>query len=210
VGLVVINIANGPGTDLIPDYQPAIAAARAAGIAVVGYVDAGNGRRSHSDVVADIDQYTDWYAPSGFLFDQAHLADGDVRTYFLPLRDRVKADDPNALVILNPGTSADECIMEIADIVVDFEGSCASYLAPTTAMPRWRHEYRPERFWHIVYDVPAASVQLVVDAAKARRTGWLYTTDQPIDDTSPGGYLYDRLPDAATLNQLEEVLTRRS
>jgi hypothetical protein len=58
--------------------------------------------------------------------------------------------------------------------------------------------------------VPAAAVESVVDAAKARQTGWLYPTDQPIDDTSPGRYLYDRLPDAATLHQLEELLTRRS
>lgn len=210
VGLAVMNIANGPGTERVPEYKSAIAMAGATGIAVVGYVDTDNGRRSHGRVAADIELYNEWYAPAGFLFDQAHLSADDMRTYFAPLRDRVKADDANAILILNPGAPAHESCMEIADIVVDFEGSCDIYLGATTAMPKWRSKYRPDRFWHIVYDVPSASVRSVVDAARARRTGWLYATDQPIDDTSPDMYLYNRLPDAATWHQLEDLLTRRS
>ncbi len=205
VGMVVINMDSGPGKVLLPEYRPAIAAARATGADVVAYVDTDNGKRSHGDVVADIELYRAWYGPVGWFFDQAHVADRDVGAYFSPLCQYVKAIDPKATVVLNAGVYVSEHYMTIGDIVVDFEGPCDRYLSAGPA-PRWRSRYDPSRFWHIVYDVPRTAVHEVVRAAAARRTGWLYVTDQAIDDVERDTYLYGRLPDDATWADLERLL----
>ena len=70
----------------------------------------------------------------------------------------------------------------------------------------WRSKYDPSRFWHIVYDVPSTAVPRVVNTAEVRRTGWLYVTDQAIDDAERDTYLYGRLPDGATWGQLRRLL----
>jgi Spherulation-specific family 4 len=204
--MVVINIADGPGTDLIPEYVPALHAARRAGIDIVGYVDTDNGHRPHSDVLVDIARYQDWYNPNGYLFDRADVAGTDVHRYYAPLRDWVKAYDSSHLCIVNPGVGVDEAFMAVADIVVDFEGPCGQYLIARRSMPKWRSKYEPTRFWHIVYDVPASLLQTVVAVAKDRRAGWVYLTDQPIADAQPGAYLYNRLPNEATWGRLALLL----
>jgi Spherulation-specific family 4 len=205
VGMIVINIDSGPGKAPLPEYRPAIAAARAAGADVVAYVDTDNGKRSHGAVVADIELYRAWYGPVGCFFDRAQLADRDVGAYFASLCQYVKAVDPNSTVVLNAGTYVSEHYLSIGDIVVDFEGPCDRYLSAGAA-PGWRSRYDPSRFWHIVYDVPRTEVQEVVRAAKSRRTGWLYVTDQAIDDAERDTYLYGRLPDDATWGQLGRLL----
>ena len=129
----------------------------------------------------------------------------DVGAYFSPLCQYVKAIDPKATVVLNAGVYVSEHYMTIGDIVVDFEGPCDRYLSAGPA-PRWRSRYDPSRFWHIVYDVPRTAVHEVVRAAAARRTGWLYVTDQAIDDVERDTYLYGRLPDDATWADLERLL----
>jgi len=205
VGMVVINMDSGPGKAPIPEYRPAIAAARAAGADVVAYVDADNGTRSHGEVIADIERYREWYGPVGCFFDRAHVADRDVDAYFSSLCHYVKAIDANSTVVLNAGVYVSEHHMSIGDIVVDFEGPCDRYLSAGAA-PGWRSNYDPSRFWHIVYDVPETAVHDVVRAAAARRTGWLYVTDQAIDNAERDTYLYGRLPDDATWGQLGRLL----
>ena len=107
--------------------------------------------------------------------------------------------------MLNAGTYVSEHYMSVADIVVDFEGPCDRYVSDGPA-PGWRARYDPSRFWHIVYDVPKSAVHEVVCAAVVRRTGWLYVTDQAIDDAERDTYLYGRLPDNVTWRQLRRLL----
>jgi hypothetical protein len=208
--MAVMNLANGPGEERVPEYVPALAAARAAGVDLVAYIDTDNGNRMHTDVLADIALYRAWYGPVGYLLDRADVAADDVNPYYAPLRHHVKGLDANAIFILNAGAHVAECFMDVADIVIDFEGSCDSYLSTATSMPKWRSKYDPARFWHIVYDVPQTSLESVVRKAQARRTGWLYITDQQIDSAVPGSYLYDRLPDEATWHHLAQLLERSS
>jgi len=205
VGMVVINMDSGPGKVPLPEYLPAIAAARANGADVVAYVDTNNGKRSHGEVVAEIERYREWYGPVGCFFDRAHVVDQNVGAYFSSLCGYVKAIDANSTVVVNAGVYVSEPYMSIADIVVDFEGPCDRYVS-AGAPPAWRSKYDPSRFWHIVYDVPSTAVPRVVNTAAVRRTGWLYVTDQAIDDAERDTYLYGRLPDGATWGQLRRLL----
>jgi hypothetical protein len=205
VGMVVINMDSGPGMTPLPEYRPVIAAARATGADVVAYVDTNNGKRSHGEVVADIALYREWYGSVGCFFDRAHVADGDAGAYFSSLCAYVKAIDANCTVVLNAGVYVSEHYMSIADVVVDFEGPCDRYVS-AGAGPAWRSKYDPSRFWHIVYDVPDTAVPQVVHTAAVRRTGWLYVTDQAIDDAERDTYLYGRLPDYATWRHLRRSL----
>ena len=209
VGMVVINIDSGPGSAPIPEYRPALAAARATGADVVAYVDTDNGKRSHGEVVADIERYREWYGPVGCFFDRAHVAECDVGPYFSSLYEYVKAADPQSTVVLNAGVSVSERYMSVADVVVDFEGPCHRYVSAAPA-PAWRSRYDPSRLWHIVYDVPPGAVDEVVCAAAARGTGWLYVTDQAIDHPGQDTYLYGRLPDETTWGHLRRLLNTGS
>jgi len=205
-GLVVMNIADGPGPLFIPEYADAIASARRAGVEVVGYVDTDNGARSHARILADIEHYRTRYEVGGYLLDRAHVTNDVVRHYYAPLHDHVKSIDDRALLILNPGTATDEVAMTVADIVIDFEGPADEYAERAESLPKWRRRYRPDRFWHIVHGIPAAGLHDVLRASRASRTGWLFATDQSINTDAPGSYLYDRLPARAMWESLQTAL----
>jgi Spherulation-specific family 4 len=206
VGLAVLNIDSGPGDKRIPEYVFTLDAARSAGVELTGYIDTNNGARRHSELMTEMDRYRAWYGPMGFFFDRAQVDIVEVAAYLAPLHHQVKSLDSSATVILNPGVSVSRRYMDVADIIVDFEGPCDQYLSPTTSMPRWRSHYDPARFWHIVYDVPRDRLRPVVDASRAFRTGWLYATDQAIDEPQPQSYLYDRLPSLPTWKHLATLL----
>ena len=69
-GILVMNPASGPGTEVNADYVAAVGAARAAGMKVLGYVHTSYGARQASLVEADIDAYAAWYSIDGVFFDE--------------------------------------------------------------------------------------------------------------------------------------------
>ena len=54
VRLVILNVANGPGTEPDPAFYPALNRLREAGVAVAGYVDTDYGRRPAREALADL------------------------------------------------------------------------------------------------------------------------------------------------------------
>lgn len=184
--LAVINPASGPGEAPNPDYASQVRESRAAGLTVLGYVHTSYAARSGDEVRAEIDRYYDWYGVDGIFLDEASTRCAD-QPYYAGLYDHIKAR--GGLVVINPGTQTSECYMSAADIVVNFEGSHASYVEGYSA-PEWVYGYPPERFWHLVYAAPGEGEVLeAVYLSKRRNAGWVYVTPDVLPnpwDTLPG------------------------
>lgn len=204
VGLAVMNCDSGPGVQPDFGYLPTLEAARAAGVEVLGYIDTDNGRRPHSAVFDDISRYREWYGTTGYLLDRVHVTPAVVRSYYAPLHYRLKSYDADTMIVLNPGVTVPRCFLDVADVLVDFEGSALTYV--TSESPAWHVEFRPSRFWHIVYDVADSVLDQVLAVASRNRAGWLFVTDQPLGGGAPGRYLYDRMPAPAIVNRLRSTV----
>jgi hypothetical protein len=190
VGLVVMNPENGPADQRDHRYAEQVRQSQAAGLRVLGYVYTryADGSRSVEAVRDAIDRYYDWYGVDGIVFDEVST-DRSRLPYYATLNAYVKARAPTAVTVINPGTRTRECYMDVADIVVTFEGPYTAYLARYTA-PDWVARYPPSRFWHVVHSTPRMEDMLTaVQLSKARRAGWIYVTD----DLMPNPW--DTLPD---------------
>lgn len=184
VRYIVLNPASGPGTRSVAEFVDVVARARAKGFTVFGYVDTAYGARAGASVEADIAKYRSWYGINQFFFDQTPSACTGV-PYYAALQGFVK-QSPNDFIVLNPGTNPDECYLTVSNMVVNFEGSEASYAGWTPAP--YVANYGAERFWHIVYSVGGGNGAAVLTLASARNAGFVYLTD----DAMPNPF--DRLP----------------
>ena len=150
-GFVVVNAADGPGTAVDPAYTEVLAALSAAGVPVVGYVDAGYGRREVASVVEDAGRWRRLYGVRDVFLDRVPSG--------VELAHRVREADGRLRgagaerVVLNPGVVPAPEICRIGDVVVTFEGSWADHLAHRP--PAWLREHRPERLCHLVHGIPA-------------------------------------------------------
>jgi len=189
--LAIINPASGPGEAPNPDYAAQVRESRAAGLTVLGYVHTSYAARPVEEVMAEIDRYYGWYGVDGIFLDEASTGCAD-QPYYAGLYGYVKAR--GGLVVLNPGTQTSECYMSASDIVVNFEGSHASYAGGYSA-PAWVSSYPPERFWHLVYAAPGEEQMLeAVYLSKRRNAGWVYVTPDELPnpwDTLPGAAYWE-------------------
>ncbi len=180
-GILMINPDSGPGDAVNPDYVSVTAQIKEADILPLGYVSTEYGARSQQVVVSEINKYYDWYQPSGIFFDEAPGTStcASKKQYYLDLANAVRARDPAAIVVVNPGTETCSSYLSFVDIIVSFEDNVTSYASYTP--PAWTFNYPPTRFWHLVHDAtPLAS--LVATAAQ-RNAGWVYVTDDHyVDD----------------------------
>ena len=171
---VVLNPDSGPGTVSYPSFVTKVAAARAQGATVVGYVDTSYGARALSSVKADIDKYRAWYGVNAFFFDQTPYDCADV-AYYQDVEDYVRMQ-AGGFIFHNPGMNPQECYLDVADIVVNFEGSEATYDAWTPAA--YTASYPAGRFWHIVYAVDPAHAATLLSTAAGRNGGLVFLTEQ--------------------------------
>src|SRR5919107_597221 len=185
VGVIVANPASGPGASSNSDYVTAIAAAQAAGVRVVGYVDTNYTARLAVDVQADIDAWVSFYSPDGIFLDRTSslLADS---SYYWDLRAYVDSVLPpnHRTLVLNHGTSPDEAYASIGDILITFENDASAY--PAASFPAWMDAYPRERFSHILYADPDWRASLTL--ARSRPVGFFFSTDDVLDnpwDTLP-------------------------
>ncbi|MEU4515320.1 spherulation-specific family 4 protein [Nonomuraea wenchangensis] len=214
-GVLVANVANGPDNEAKPAYTSALAAAHAAGIKVIGYVDTGYfgttglgtrlGSASADDwraqIQSDINKWYQFYGASidGIFFDQAQNACGPTagsQTYADLYREAtayVKKYHPGATTIANPGIAPAACYQDTADILVTFEGPYSAYDVATRPAPyqpqAWEAAYDPQRIWHLVYDVPdATALAKVIARSKSNNAGYVYVTDDVLPNP------WDKLP----------------
>src|SRR5919112_2075743 len=179
VGVIVANPASGPGASSNSDYVTAIAAAQAAGVRVVGYVDTNYTARSLGDVQADIDLWVSFYSPDGIFLDRTSslLVDSsyywDLRAYI----DAAMAPGKRTLV-LNHGTSPDEAYASIGDILITFENDASAY--PATSFASWMDAWPREKFSHILYNDP--DWRGALGLARTRPVGFFFSTDDVLDN----------------------------
>jgi hypothetical protein len=155
VGIVVANVANGPGSGPRGDWSAAIQSAEASGSRVLGYVDTGYlgtpsladpqglptrsgalGRQAWlSQIESDIDAWYEFYGKDlgGIFLDEGTSACGPTSesdqyaTEYRTLRAHLRTEHPGAMTVLNPGVAVPRCYRSTADVLVTFEGSYANY-----------------------------------------------------------------------------------
>ncbi|MFK4102820.1 spherulation-specific family 4 protein [Streptomyces sp. NPDC019531] len=156
---VVLNPASGPGERPDKAFAEIAARLREADVRVLGYADTDYGRRPRPEVVADLARHRDWYGVDGAFLDQVAVGREEF-THYQQLAKAAWRMGCDTLV-LNHGTLPDPAYARIADVLVTFEGSWASYrrLAPQP----WRGGTNV-RLCHLVHGVPAG-----VDLAEPAR-----------------------------------------
>jgi hypothetical protein len=174
VRLIVLNLANGPGTAPDAAVLPALDRLRSSGVAVAGYVDTNYGQRSARDALADLERYLDWYEVTGVFFDRAAVASDEVSRYSdLTLQARKMGAH---VVAFNHGAHPIEAYAEHADLLGTFEGPWRAYLE--LAVPRWTRSRLAGQFFHLLHSVPTESFSDAFWLAARRNAGCAYVTDR--------------------------------
>lgn len=174
LGLVVLNLASGPGDRRDDAFLPVLAELQRAGVTVAGYVDTNYGRRDRDAALAEIDRYVDWYGVTGVFFDRAAAGRAELDHYAM-LATQARAIGPR-IIAFNHGAHPNEGYTEHADLLGIFEGPWSVYL--DASVPRWVRHHPAEQFFHLVYAVPAQSVEDALALATLRHAGQVYVTDQ--------------------------------
>jgi Spherulation-specific family 4 len=173
VRLIVLNLANGPGTEPDAAVLGALDRLRSAGVAVAGYVDTNYGERSAHDALADLRRYLDWYEVTGVFFDRAAVSPEQLGPY-ADLAAQARAMGAR-VVAFNHGAHPIEAYAEHADLLGTFEGPWTAYLE--LAVPRWTRSQPAEKFYHLLHSVPAESFGDAFWLAARRNAGCVYVTD---------------------------------
>ena len=184
VRMVILNLANGPGTDPDPAYFPALSRLREAGVAVAGYVDTNYGRRPAREAIADLEFFLQWYDVAGVCFDRVAVSAEQLGYYAALSRDARSAGA--RVVLFNHGAHPLEAYAEHANLLGTFEGPWRAYLQ--LAVPRWTRSRPAGSFYHVVYSVPRENFDHAFLLAIRRRAGCVYITDRG------GANPYDCLP----------------
>ena len=186
VGIIVANPADGPGAAVDATYLDAMARAKQAGIMVLGYVSTTYGQRASADVLLDINGYYDLYHPSGIFLSEGPM-DTDcaaLESTFLAYANAARARDPRAFVAL--GTRLCASYVYFTDLIVLFSAQLGVYDAFQPAS--WMPAGSPERFAHLVSEVPAEALEATLGRAHGLGAGWIYITDDVLPNP------WDKLP----------------
>ena len=185
----IIDPNNGPdGPVPNVDYQHGLADLRAAGVELLGYVYTSYGVRPIAEVKSNVDTYATGWNVNGIFVDETATATNKL-AYYGELYDHIHARTGFARVVINPGTIPAEPYVSrpAGDVTVWFEDS--NTLWSTWSAPSYAGAYPARDFSTLVYDCPSASAMTqAVDRAAARRSGWLYVTDDVLPnpwDTLP-------------------------
>ena len=218
--VVVVNIGNGEGDvsvmDQTADALRARKAANGEHVKVIGYVYSQHTARDINAVKSNIDN---WLAVrggavhyDGIFVDETTRTCGAVaggteyRDYYRALREYVWEKLPNTedLVINNPGTAVEDCMLEAsqrtADTYVTFEGDYATYNQDASAATGWSGyaggnvfnlatgyragtDFDSNSFWHLVYNTPSANMKAAVSLAYNRYAGNVGITDDLMTST---------------------------
>jgi hypothetical protein len=184
--VVIANVNSGPGTIVDSQYAAQINLTVAANLIVVGYVPSAYGATPIATVKANIDLWYQLYPGIRGIFVDEGASSCTYANYYTSITSYVKAKQANALVIVNPGTTVPSCFANATDVIVNYEDVYANYAAFTPA--GWESAYPVSKFYHIVYDTPAAQMPSVVAQISANHVGYLYVTNAT--SSNP----YDALP----------------
>lgn len=184
--LVVVNPHDGPGREVDPAYPPVVAALRAAGVRMAGYVDTAYGQRSPAEVAADVALHGERYGLAGVFLDQVSTGLDQLEHYGQVVRLSRAAGA--RFVALNHGAVPHPGYLDLANLTVTFEGPWQAWL--TLAEPAWLRRQPVRRLCHLVHAVPPVELGRGLTVAGDRHAGALMLTD------GTGANPWDRLPEA--------------
>jgi glutathione peroxidase-family protein len=174
-GVMILNVTgSGAGTAPVSHFQTLVKRAQKAGITVLGYSSTEYGARAASAVEADAKNYKAWYKVNGMFLDLTANVSGELG-YYKTLAAYIHKVNPGSVIWLNVGAYPAQGYMSVGNVVVDFEGSYASYLS--LQVPSWASHYRPSRFADVIYATPASDLAGAVSLSKHRGTGNLFVTN---------------------------------
>jgi hypothetical protein len=183
LAFAIVNPDSGPADSADPRYQGPIDAVHAAGWRVIGYVDTAYGHRSISDVLRDLTAYQSWYRLRGVFLDQVAVRVERLDHY----RHLVAAVRHHGAeyVVLNPGVIPAPGYVDLADVVVTFEGTWTVYRdrRPAERDDGWMRRHPSGRFCHLVHGAPPGTLATVAAAAERRHVGVVYAT--PLTGVNP-------------------------
>jgi Spherulation-specific family 4 len=175
--VAIVNPNSGPGEERNEEYAVIFTEATTKGLKLVGYVSTDFGKRPQAEVKHDVDTWIRFYPQiRGFFFDQ-QPRQGRHAAQFAELRDYVKKNLQDPLVITNPGIPCDEAylgqaVSNVTCVFVNYQGFDRFELPPTL------RTYDPSRFAAMPYDIAdAESMRKVVKEAIVKRIGYLYVSD---------------------------------
>jgi len=174
---VVANPSSGPGTTVDPNYVAGIAAVRAAGQIVLGYVDTNYGAVPLATVQANIALWQSLYGiGTGIFFDRASALSGQL-PYYATICEQVHTV-PGAYTVLNHGVIPDPGYAGYADIMVVLENSYPVNWAAFTP-PAWFAQYGAWRFCVLVYTAAGtATMTTVMTQAASYGISNVFITDE--------------------------------
>jgi hypothetical protein len=175
--IAILNPNNGVGASKDTVYTNIVHNIVSRSIIPVGYVYTSHGTRAAATVKAQIDNWFSWYGITGIFLDEVGEA-ASTLPYFTDMYNYVKTR--NGLVILNPGTVTLEQFVTISDIICDYEDSYTNYVSAT--FPAWRKSYPTSKFANLAYSCSAAQCANAVTLANARGTGYVYFTDDVLNN----------------------------
>jgi hypothetical protein len=189
----VMNPASGPGTAANPDYQRVIDYCHARGQRVLAYVHTSYGSRPAAAVRADVDAtYAFYPAVDGIFFDEMSNSTS-TRSHYRALYTHVRTKPGVHEVVGNPGAAASSAWQlqtPVADKVVVFEGSAASY--QRWRPPSWVSGWIASRFVHLVHAASQPAMTQACARSKTLNAGSTYVTDDvlpnPWDTLPAAGY----------------------
>eukprot|EP01113_Clastostelium_recurvatum_P047924 TRINITY_DN8622_c0_g1_i12.p1 TRINITY_DN8622_c0_g1~~TRINITY_DN8622_c0_g1_i12.p1 ORF type:complete len:205 (-),score=31.19 TRINITY_DN8622_c0_g1_i12:17-631(-) len=177
------TVIGGPGTAVDPNFVTLLSRAKIANVPILGFVYTSFGGRNISEVMVDIDNYYKWYPTlSGIYIGDSDSGCDVMASYYGVLWNYTRAHHNNATFVLQIGTLAHECSLNVSTIVVNLESYYYDEMAWTA--PAWTENYPPERFWHLVFETPLNLLDKVYKKAVENRAGHVLITDQDIFDYS--------------------------
>jgi hypothetical protein len=169
--LVVMNPASGPGTRAEPGWRGAVEAVRRDGSRVLGYVPVAWGARDAAAVQQDVERSLRWYGVDGIFLDEAPAGKDRLESTRATVRAARRAGAQ--IIVLNPGVVPAAEYLDLADVVVTYEGTGDGYAAALDRMPDWVQRLPAERTAHLLYDTSREQARKAVAAGGRAR---LYST----------------------------------
>ncbi len=183
VGLVVLNPASGVGAAPDEAYRALCEAPRLRCV-LAGYVDSAYAARPHAEVLAEAAAYRRFYGISTVFVDQV-TSDLDGLDYYRELGEDLRKRSTGGLV-LNPAVVPRPEYLDLADVVVTFEGPWSAYRDRMRPIRTARS--RRAAIWHLVHTAPIEHHVLSLELAAARGAHYAYVTERTMPNP------WDELP----------------
>ncbi|MGO8885782.1 MAG: spherulation-specific family 4 protein [Streptosporangiaceae bacterium] len=173
--VMILDITGvGPGNAPVPHFQSLVRQAKAAGVTVLGYSSTAYGTRPAAQIEADVRNYKAWYGVTGIFLDSVNGVSSEL-PYYRQLSSYIHHVNPGSAVWLNPGDNLDRQYMSVGNVVMNFEGTYAQYVAHH--VPAWVSRYPASRFANTIYASSPSQLSNAIRLSRTRNAGYVYVTN---------------------------------